>query len=135
MYREWDFFTTVMDLVEMVLSKGDQQIAKRYNEELVADEGERKLGQSLVDKFEESVKEVLRVTGHGRLQEGNQTLMKSIMVRNSFVDPINLIQVELLKRLRKKKQEGKEEGELWQTERDALIISINGIATGMRNTG
>jgi len=135
MYSEWDFFTTVMDLVEMVLSKGDQQIAKRYNEELVADEGERKLGQSLVDKFEESVKEVLRVTGHGRLQEGNQTLMKSIMVRNSFVDPINLIQVELLKRLRKKKQEGKEEGELWQTERDALIISINGIATGTRNTG
>ena len=135
MYREWDYFSTIMDLIEMVLSKGDESVAKRYNDELVEDPEQKKLGQLLVDKFEESVKEVLRVTGHGKLQEGNPTLMKSIMVRNSFVDPINLIQVDLLKRLRQKKKEGKEEGEQWNVERDALIISINGIATGMRNTG
>ena len=71
---------------------------------------------------------VLRVTGHDRLLAGSPVLRRSIDVRNPYVDPINLVQVELLRRLRS--GEG-EESEL----RDALLITVNGIAAGMRNTG
>jgi len=129
MYRNWPFFQTILDLVEMVLSKGDPSIALRYNDLLVPAEY-KALGGKLVQRFADTVKVILAVSKHNVLQEANPSLKSSIHLRTSFVDPINLIQAELLKRLRALKED--EDDSLL---RDALLITINGIAAGMRNTG
>jgi len=128
MYAEWPFFQTTIDLVEMVLSKGDTEIAARYNEVLVPAELQE-LGRQLVNKFNMTATSILALTGHTVLQESNPALRESINLRRGFVDPINLIQVEILRRMR---DSGPEVEEVLL---DAFIISINGIAAGMRNTG
>ncbi|PNH02655.1 Phosphoenolpyruvate carboxylase 2 [Tetrabaena socialis] len=69
----------------------------------------------------------MKLTGHERLLDSNPTLRKLINMRSPYVDPINILQVEVLRRLRKDPNN--------QRLRDALLISINGIAAGMRNTG
>jgi phosphoenolpyruvate carboxylase len=70
---------------------------------------------------------VLQVSGHERLVEDNPVLRRSIDVRNPYVDPINLLQIELLRRLRS----GADDERL----RDAFVVTVNGIAAGLRNTG
>ena len=79
---------------------------------------------------------VLEITGHARLLEENPVLRRSIDVRNPYVDPINLLQVELLRRLR---QAGRTAAArtipMWSQLRRALLVTINGVAAGMRNTG
>jgi phosphoenolpyruvate carboxylase len=67
------------------------------------------------------------VTGHRELLEENQVLQRSINVRNPYVDPINLVQIEVLRRLRG--------GDEDQRLRDAFVVTVNGIAAGMRNAG
>jgi phosphoenolpyruvate carboxylase len=74
-----------------------------------------------------AIEAILRVTGHRELVENNPVLRRSIDVRNPYVDPINLVQIELLRRLRG----GDDDPET----RDALFVTINGIAAGLRNTG
>lgn len=129
MYAEWPFFQSTVDLVEMVLSKGDPEIAARYNEVLVPPELQE-MGHQLVQKFNFTATHILSLTGHKVLQESNPLLLESINLRRGFVDPINLIQVEILRRMR----EGKD-GQVDEVLLDAFIITINGIAAGMRNTG
>ena len=73
------------------------------------------------------MKAILTVTGQENLLEKNPRLRRSIEVRNPYVDPINIVQVELLRRLRSDQVD--------QRLRDALLVTINGIAAGMRNTG
>jgi phosphoenolpyruvate carboxylase len=81
-----------------------------------------------------AVGSVLAITGHAQLLEDNPVLRRSIDVRNPYVDPINLLQVELLRRLRSAEQSDLEDPET-DTLRRALLVTINGIAAGMRNTG
>jgi phosphoenolpyruvate carboxylase len=73
-----------------------------------------------------AIDRVLKVTGHARLLETNRVLRRSIDVRNPYVDPINVIQAEVLRRLREKDDPAL---------RDAFVVTVNGIAAGMRNTG
>ena len=87
----------------------------------------RSLGVELRARLARAVDVVLAVTGHDVLLEANPVLRRSIDVRNPYVDPINLVQVELLRRLR----ESGEDAALF----DAFVITVNGIAAGMRNTG
>ncbi len=125
MESSWPFFSTTLDLVEMVLAKGEPEVAARYDEILVPPEL-RSVGADLRRRFDDTVKVVLGITGHARPMEHQPVIRSSIMVRNPYVDPLNLLQVELLHRLR-----SGEDGIL----SDALIAAINGIAAGMRNTG
>jgi phosphoenolpyruvate carboxylase len=99
MYRDWPFFTSTLDLMEMALAKADPGIAAVYDRHLVPDEL-RMLGQDLRDRLQAAIDAVLQITGHARLLENNVVLRRSIDVRNPYVDPINLLQVELLRRLR-----------------------------------
>jgi phosphoenolpyruvate carboxylase len=126
MYREWPFFRSTMDLVEMVLAKADPVIAAQYERRLVPGRL-RWLGEDLRDQLARTTKAVLRITGHPSLLAGNAVLRRSIDVRNPYVDPINLVQVELLARLR----ESGDDPRL----ANALLVTVNGIAAGMRNTG
>jgi phosphoenolpyruvate carboxylase len=125
MYSRWAFFASTLDLVEMTLAKADARIAAQYDR-LVPPEL-RPLGADLRARLDRAIGAVLRVTGHDVLLEANPVLRRSIDVRNPYVDPINLVQVELLRRLR--------EPEVDPSLFDAFVVTVNGIAAGMRNTG
>lgn len=127
MYKAWPFFQSTIDLIEMVLAKADMRIAALYDEVLVSDEL-KPLGQELRARYEQTVALVLELVARKDLLERNQVLKRSIAVRNPYVDPINMLQVELLRRVR-------EEAPDHERLRDALLITINGVAAGMRNTG
>jgi phosphoenolpyruvate carboxylase len=124
LWREWPFFRVMMDLMEMVLAKTDARIAAQYDRRLVP-AALQPIGADLRQRLAAAIEGVLAVTGHRELVEDNPVLRRSIDVRNPYVDPINLVQVELLRRLRN--------GE--ERLRDALIVTVNGIAAGLRNTG
>eukprot|EP01027_Heterolobosea_sp_BB2_P018581 GEZU01026151.1.p1 GENE.GEZU01026151.1~~GEZU01026151.1.p1 ORF type:complete len:277 (+),score=102.96 GEZU01026151.1:54-884(+) len=149
MYRQWDFFRSTLDLIEMVLLKGDPIIALRYNELLVPKEYQP-LGVRLADEFLATSQLLLEISGERVLEEHNPELRESILIRKSYVDPINLLQAETMKRLRetdaKIKECTKEKGatdqealeQLQKQQRflvNTLLITMNGVAFGMRNTG
>lgn len=126
MYKEWPFFQCTLDLIEMVLGKADFNIAKHYDEVLVSG-NRRELGSELRRELVTTEKYVLVVSGHEKLSENNRSLRRLIESRLPYLNPMNLLQVEILKRLRCDDDNHKL--------RDALLITINGIAAGMRNTG
>jgi phosphoenolpyruvate carboxylase len=131
MYRSWPFFRSTIELMEMALAKADEGIAAHYDRHLVAPD-HQDLGGALRARLRRAIEVVLDITGHQHLLENNPVLRRSIDVRNPYVDPINLLQVELLRRLRTPTSERSEDAE-WL--RRALLVTINGIAAGMRNTG
>ena len=90
------------------------------------------LRSMLRSRLERAIEVVEDVTGHEQLLANNPVLRRSIDVRNPYVDPINLLQVELLRRLRNARDKHAEET-VWL--RRALLVTINGVAAGMRNTG
>ncbi|KAK9799807.1 hypothetical protein WJX73_001098 [Symbiochloris irregularis] len=127
MYEEWPFFQSTMDLIEMILAKADMRIAAMYDSVLVSAPEEVALGQMLRAKFMSTVDAVLEVTGHQALCQNNQMLRRLIEMRNPFIGPLNVLQVEILRRLRLDSEN--------LMLRDALMLTINGLASGMRNTG
>jgi phosphoenolpyruvate carboxylase len=126
MYAGWPHFRSTMSLMEMVLAKADPAIAAEYDRHLVPD-GLKPIGEQLRQRLVTASAMVLQVSGHERLVEDNPVLRRSIDVRNPYVDPINLLQIELLRRLRS----GADDERL----RDAFVVTVNGIAAGLRNTG
>ena len=127
MYRSWPFFASTIDLIEMLLTKGDVRIAALYDDVLVADASQRALGADLRAMFFETAKAILDVTGHARLCANNPTLRRLIEMRNPYIDPCNIVQVELLRRLRADPASS--------ALADAVRLSIISISSGMRNTG
>ncbi len=125
MQREWPFFTTTLDLIEMVLAKGDSEVAARYDEILVP-EPLHDIGEELRKRFRSAKVVILEIAGRDELLEHQPLVLRPIEVRDPYIDPLNLLQVELLHRSREQVSAGIE---------DALLIVINGIAAGMRNTG
>ena len=134
MYRDWPFFRSTIDLIAMGLAKADAGIAEHYDRHLVPPEY-RDLGVMLRQRLQKAIRAVLAITGHRDLLDDNPVLRRSIDVRNPYVDPINLLQVELLRRLREQNA-GRGDDDLHTARlRGALLVTINGIAAGMRNTG
>jgi phosphoenolpyruvate carboxylase len=123
MYRQWPFFHTVIDNVAMVLAKSDMAIAERYA--ALAPESTRPLWERIRAEYSRTRRWVKRVTGEARILEGNQQLRESISLRNPYVDPISFLQVELLRR----KRAGCDNCNR------PLLLTLAGIAAGMRNTG
>jgi phosphoenolpyruvate carboxylase len=126
MYRHWPHFRSTIGLIEMVLAKADARIAEQYDRQLVPPEL-KSLGEDLRGRLARAIANLLRLTGQGALLEENPVLRRSIDVRNPYVDPINLVQVELLRRVRQHAADPRVQA--------ALMVTVNGIAAGMRNTG
>ncbi len=127
MMRRFPFFYDMIRNVELALTKVDLPIARLYAG-LVPDEGLRNRVFCLVaDEYQRTRRMVLGITGQKRLVENNPALARSISLRNPYVDPLSLIQVELLRR----KRGGEASDDLNYT----LAATINGIAAGLRNTG
>lgn len=127
MAREWAFFRTFLSNVEMVLVKTDMAIARRYVEHLV-DPSMHHLIDVIADEFDRTVTEVLALTGEERLLDRHPPLQRTLDVRNAYLEPIHQLQVSLLGRLRVGRGDDEQ---LWR----ALLLTVNGIANGLRNTG
>ena len=127
MLAEFPFFDDLVNNVELALTKVDLSLAGLYAE-LV---GDRKLRERVfgmvADEYHRTKSMILKITGHGELLENNPALARSLKLRNPYVDPLSLIQIELLGRRRG----GKDDVEL----DFVLAATINGIASGLRNTG
>jgi phosphoenolpyruvate carboxylase len=126
MYGRWPFFQSTLDLIEMVLAKTDARISAEYDRRLVP-ASLQPLGLALRDRLARATATVLRVTNHREPVESTPVLRRSIDVRNPYVDPINLVQIELLARLR--------QGHATPASTRAFVVTVNGIAAGLRNTG
>ena len=137
MYRQWPFFTTMIDNAQMSLAKADMEIAARYAT-LVKDQTmAQRIYKKIADEFNRSVAVICQITEQESLLDQQPILQKSIRLRNPYVDPLSYLQVELLRRLRALPPEGEGE-ELKAQRRDlraAVLLSINGVAAGVKNTG
>jgi len=128
MMRGFTLFSDLVRNVEIAMAKADLNIARLYASTLVQDAGLRESVFSVMaEEFERTRRMLLAVTGQSGLLEGNSVLSQSIRLRNPYVDPMSLIQVELLRR---KRAEASSEGLNY-----ALGATINGIAAGLHNTG
>jgi phosphoenolpyruvate carboxylase len=135
MYREWPFFHSTISNIEMTLAKADFQIARQYASRTLDRSLGRRIFRMLEEEYERACRVTLQITGERRLLDQSPVLQRSIAVRNPYVDPLSFLQVELLARRRQK--EGKTELSAGGREKllYATLLTINGIAAGMRNTG
>lgn len=141
-YVKWPFFKMVISKAEMTLAKVDIEMARHYVQELSNPEDKprfEKVFEQIASEFYLTRDLVLKITGHQKLLDGDPILQRSVQLRNGTIVPLGFIQVSLLKRLRQYKNSTTpgiihsrySKGELLR----GALLTINGIAAGMRNTG
>lgn len=128
MREQWPFFRTRIDMLEMVLAKADAQIAEAYDERLVQPDL-LPLGAHLRDLLSQSCQVVLGLTGQQVLLAHSPETLEFISLRNTYLDPLHRLQAELLARSRSR------EAALDSPLEQALLVTVAGIAAGLRNTG
>ncbi|MCY6413070.1 phosphoenolpyruvate carboxylase [Acinetobacter sp. VNH17] len=132
MLAQWPYFQTLIDMLEMVLSKSDADIALYYESHLTQDQDLKLLGIELRQRLQNAVDTLLSLKGESKLLSNNEVLDQSMQVRKPYLLPLHLLQAELMKRRRLYLAQH-------QTEHSpvdhALMVSIAGIAAGLRNTG
>jgi len=127
MYRTWPFMQTLLSNMDMVLAKSDLGIASRYAELVTNAEIRQQIFTRIQAEWERCVQWLFAITGHTELLQENPTLARSIRIRTPYIDPLNHLQIELLHRYRS--------GDEDDTVRRAIHLTINGVATGLRNSG
>ncbi|HSL44533.1 MAG TPA: phosphoenolpyruvate carboxylase [Anaerolineales bacterium] len=132
MYQGWALFKTMLDNAELSLLKADMGIASLYVD-LVPD---RELGSEMFrairNEYDQTREVVLSISGHANLLDEEPITQNAVQLRNPYVDPLNYVQVEMLRRIRALPEQESEEA---QTIREVISVTINGIAAGLRNTG
>ncbi len=131
MYADWHFFRNFLGNVSMTLAKSNLEITRLYVSELVSPELHH-LFTRIRDEYERTVAGVLAITGGDFLLEGNALLRQTLAVRDRYLAPLHHLQVALTQRLRGQRALG---GEPDPDVARALLLTVNGIAAGMRNTG
>ena len=126
MYKNWPFFTSLLSNVDMVMSKSDMDIAKEYAN-LCKDEETKKVYEEILREWKLTKQVVLEISEHKEFLEDNTYLTRSLENRLQYFNTLNLLQVELIKRSR--------EGKLPESQLNTIHITINGVATGLRNSG
>ncbi|OON38492.1 phosphoenolpyruvate carboxylase [Izhakiella australiensis] len=131
MCRDWPFFSTRLGMLEMVYSKADLWLAEYYDQRLV-EPALWSLGQELRQQLEADITAVLTIANDAHLMADQPWIAESIALRNVYTDPLNVLQAELLHRSRLQDAAGKEVDPHVE---QALMVTIAGVAAGMRNTG
>jgi phosphoenolpyruvate carboxylase len=126
MFGRWMFMRALLEDLEMVLAKCDMQIARRYAE--LADAPVRRYQDVIQEEYQRTVEVILRLKGARELLESDATLSRAIRLRNPYLDPMSLLQIDMLSRWR---EGGRQDEALFRT----LLLSVNGIAHGLQNTG
>jgi phosphoenolpyruvate carboxylase len=129
MTATWPFFATLLANAEMALAKADMRIAHRYTRLWAQTDERERIWNLLVGEFDRTRSELLAIRGSERLLDGEPVLQASIDRRNPFVDPLSFVQIELLSRLRDGGVDHQD------TLGRVSLLTINGIASGLRNTG
>lgn len=136
MYREWPFFTRMIENAQMTMCKADMGIAHRYSSLVQAPGVRERIFGRIQEEHGAARQVLLAVTEQEELLDHDPALQRSIRLRNPYVDPLSYIQVSLLRRIRALQgQEGPEATAAETALREALHLTINGIATAMRSTG
>lgn len=125
MCEQWPFFSTRLSLLEMVFVKADAALSAYYDDRLVNPEL-RYLGENLRAQLRADIQTILRISNEGDLMDDLPWIRQSVQWRNTYTDPLNFLQAELLSRNREERDEQLEQ---------AIMVTISGIAAGMRNTG
>jgi phosphoenolpyruvate carboxylase len=146
LYQRWPFFRMLISKVEMTLSKVDLELARHYVTSLGRPENRDSFSSiynSIAKEFSLTCDLVLRITGHTRLLDGDPALQLSVDLRNRTIIPLGFLQVALLRRLRDQNRQppmsegGGGDGRTYSRSEllRGALLTINGIAAGMRNTG
>jgi phosphoenolpyruvate carboxylase len=131
MYQVWPFFKSLIDNLQMTLAKADMRVAQAYSRLVPDATVSRAVYGETFAEFERTKQAVLAVTGTSDLLDDNPVLKRSIRLRNPYVDPLSYMQVQLLKESRS----GALSEEARRQATEAILVTINGIAAGLRNTG
>ena len=132
MHANWPFFRALIDNTEMSLLKADMGIAALYVELAPDQVAAQSIFAAILEEYARTREAVLSISGHTELMQSEPVIQRSIQLRNPYVDPLNYIQVEMLRRLRALPDADSAEAE---TLREIIVLTINGIAAGLRNTG
>jgi len=145
MYRSWPFMRAFLDNLQMTLSKADMHIARHYASLVDDEEMRRSISEEIEQEYERTRRMLLLIVGGTALLDNTPVLQRSIRLRNPYVDPLSYFQVALLRRLRSlggpMALDEAEQQAASDQERErarltyAVLLTINGIAAGLRNTG
>ena len=125
-YKNSEFMQNLISNVEMTLSKSDLRIAKRYVDELL-DEDAFKIYKKILKESQLASISIKKIKKIDELLDDNKILKNTLNIRNAYLDPLSLIQITLMKKMKK--------NNLNSIENNSLLLSVNGLAAGLRNTG
>jgi phosphoenolpyruvate carboxylase len=131
MYREWPFFRTLVDFMQMTLAKSDLRIAEAYSRLVEDPEIRARLWERISTEHESTTRALLLITEQKNLLDNAPVLQRSIPLRNPYVDPLSHIQVSLLRRFRSHPEDSPEREAIAHP----LLLTISGISSGLLNTG
>jgi phosphoenolpyruvate carboxylase len=132
MYLGWPFFKTMLDNTEISLLKADMDIAALYVDLVTDRDLAERIFATIRAEYERTRQAVLSISGHQSLMELEPVTQNAVQLRNPYIDPLNYIQIEMLRRLRSLSDP---EGSQARALREVMILTINGIAAGLKNTG
>lgn len=131
MYVNYPFFTSMIDTLQMAMAKADLIIAKEYSLMTNDDVARERIFGLIKEEFKLTKEMVLKITGQQDILDNQPVLQESIRLRNPYVDPLSYLQVQLLNELRDLREKGEDDPDLLRE----VLLTINGIAAGLRNTG
>jgi phosphoenolpyruvate carboxylase len=134
MYRQWPFFKGLIDKLETALAVADMDIARYYCEKLVDEPLQEKFFSKILSEYDYTRQIILEISGRAKLLDAIPYLQHSIAIRNPYVDPLSYLQVKLIQQLRQRTLAEANEpikDELLET----VLMTINGVAEGLQNTG
>ncbi|MFC5470361.1 phosphoenolpyruvate carboxylase [Cohnella suwonensis] len=131
MYREYSFFQSLIDNLQMALGKADLMIARQYSEMIQDETIKNRIFTQIEEEYAKTKEWILSITGQDDILDNVPVIQESIRLRNPYVDPLSYMQVQLLTELRGIRDENGDDADLLRE----VLLTINGIAAGLRNTG
>ncbi|SDS52594.1 Phosphoenolpyruvate carboxylase, type 1 [Paenibacillaceae bacterium GAS479] len=131
MYKSFPFFRSLVDNLQMALAKADLLIARQYAGMIKNEQVRDRIFKLVEQEYHLTLKLIMDITGQNEILDNVPVIQESIRLRNPYVDPLSYLQVELLTELRQKREDEEDDTQLLRE----VLLTINGIASGLRNTG